>query len=104
MAQILGGPQGPLPCQDHEIASIRILVDAAPELTPVPRLARGQLVLVDSGPLEGVIGRVARDDDGRRQIVCSIDLLGRAVAAHLDRAALEVLPEDPRILPDILTP
>jgi len=103
VARILGNEHGPYPCADHEIESIRILVSAEAALSPVPCLRKGQLVMVMEGPFQGVIGRVARSSDGRQRIVCSIDLLGRAVAAHLERAAVEALPDDPRILPDAMS-
>lgn len=103
VARILGNEYGPYPCADHEIDSIRILADAEASLSPVPFLRRGQLVMVMEGPFRGVIGRVARDEGGQQRIVCSIDLLGRSVAAHLERAAVEPLPEDPRILPDAIS-
>jgi len=102
VARILGNEHGPYPCADHEIESIRILVDASADMDLVPALPRGRLVLVVEGPFKGVVGRVI-EDRGRRRIVCSIDLLGRAVSVHLEREALEPLPEDPRIMPGAVT-
>ena len=100
VSRILGNEHGPVACADREIASIRILVNAEASLSPVPFLQKGQLVMVMEGPFQGVVGRVARTGDGTQRIVCNIDLLGRSVAAHLDLAAVEALPDDPRILPD----
>lgn len=101
VVRILGNEYGPYPCADREIESIRIMIHAEISLSPVPYLHKGQLVMVMEGPFRGVIGRIARSEDGKkRRIVCSIELLGRSVAAQLDREAIEVLPDDPRILPD----
>jgi len=65
-----------------------MLLGAAADVQPRDGLARGQLVQVVEGPMQGVIGRVEKSPRGRT-IVVSVELLGRSVAASLNRAAVE---------------
>ncbi len=71
---------------DHEIASIQVLLQHADDASPQDQLGSGQLVQVMEGPLRGVIGVV--DQSRKRQIVVNVELLGRAVAATVDLAAV----------------
>ncbi|NOZ87301.1 MAG: hypothetical protein GXP49_13745 [Deltaproteobacteria bacterium] len=89
VVEILGNSFGPYPCREHEVESIRVLVGQVKDLSVYTYLPKGSLVLVKSGPLRGVVGTVVRAEDGARKIICSIELLGRSVAARLDRAAVE---------------
>ncbi len=88
VVRLVGVRHHPLPIPDTEVESIRMLLGATADAQPRDGLGRGQLVQVVEGPLQGVVGRVEKSPRGRT-IVVSVELLGRSVAASLDRAAVE---------------
>ena len=78
---------GPRPLEysvvpEHEIESIRTLVESRLRLDPFPCLRVGQMVRIKRGLLKGVEGRLI-ERRGRLRIVVSVELLGRAVAADV---------------------
>jgi len=75
----------PAPIPDHEIESIRTLVESELSYDPCPLVKVGQLVQVVSGPLKGVVGRLERKGSHAR-LVLSVDLIGQGVAVELDAA------------------
>jgi transcription antitermination factor NusG len=72
----------PQPIDEHEIASIRILVDSQLDLQPWPFLHLGSRVQVVGGPLAGAEGVVVAMKKGHRLVV-SITLLQRAVSVEI---------------------
>lgn len=76
----------PVPVPERQVESVRLLVEGAPDAGPHPLVGRGGKVQVIDGPLAGVVGVVLDSARGGRKIVVEVDLLGRAVAATLDKA------------------
>lgn len=73
---------------DHEIDSIRRLVESELAYDPCPLIREGMMVEVVYGPLKGVIGRLVRKND-RDRLVLSVDLIGQAVSAEVDAADIK---------------
>jgi transcription antitermination factor NusG len=73
----------PIPVDDAEVESIRLLVRAEVPLFPRAFLRVGQRVLIKRGPLEGLEGIIEKFGKSCR-IVVSITLLQRSVAAEID--------------------
>ena len=73
---------------NHEIDSIRQLVESELAYDPCPLIREGMMVEVVHGPLKGVIGRLVRKND-RDRLVLSVDLIGQAVSAEVDAADIK---------------
>ena len=70
----------PIEVQDDEIAGIRRMIENGGQ--PVPYLATGHRVRVETGVLAGVEGIYLRRSRG--QLVVSIQLIERSIALHVD--------------------
>ncbi len=75
----------PAPIPDHEIDSIRQLVESDLAYDPCPLIHEGDQVEVTHGPLKGVVGRLVRKNDKAR-LLLSVDLIGQAVSVDVDAA------------------
>ncbi len=80
---------------DEQVASLQLMLGAQLPVEDVAYWSLGDRVEVIAGPLAGLRGYVATNDQRRKRVIVSIDLLRRSVAveveAHLLRAAaLEV--------------
>jgi transcriptional antiterminator NusG len=75
----------PAPIPEHEIESIRTLVESRLAYDPCPLIKEGMMVEVVHGPLRGVIGRLVRKNDKAR-LVLSVDLIAQAVSVEVDAA------------------
>jgi transcription antitermination factor NusG len=75
----------PAPIPDHEIDSIRQLVESDLAYDPCPLIHEGDQVEVTHGPLKGVVGRLIRKNDKAR-LLLSVDLIGQAVSVDVDAA------------------
>jgi transcription antitermination factor NusG len=80
---IVGTEAGPTAVDAAEIAALTALVRSGLKAQPCPYLTPGQRVYLDGGPLAGVEGVVVTRNN-RQQLVISITLLQRAVAAEVD--------------------
>ena len=69
---------------EHEIESIRRLIDSDLQFDPCPLVREGQMVQVTHGPLKNVIGRLVRKDAQHARLVLSVDLIGQAVSVEVD--------------------
>jgi transcription antitermination factor NusG len=87
---ILGVGRLPAPVDPSEIAAIRHVVDSGIHAQPCKYLAVGTKVRIESGPLEGLVGIIARIKDSKRLIV-SVSLLMRSVAVELDGTSVKPL-------------
>lgn len=88
--QIVGRGRQPLPIPEQEMESVRRLVTAQADARPHPFLKEGDFVRVQTGPLKGVEGILVRRK-GRHQLVVSIQLLQRSVAAEVHLADIRPL-------------
>jgi transcription antitermination factor NusG len=77
------GELAPIP--DHEINSIRTLIDTELQFDPCPMIKEGMLVEVTHGPLRGVVGRLTRKGAHAR-LVLSVELIGQGVSVEVDAA------------------
>lgn len=82
VVRIIGTGCKPVPIPEHQVESVRILLSTGADAAPSDVLARGRPVLVTEGPLAGVVGMV--EESGKRKIIVSVELVGRAVSATLD--------------------
>ncbi|RME23317.1 MAG: UpxY family transcription antiterminator [Deltaproteobacteria bacterium] len=86
VVRILEVRQRPVPVPERVVESVRLLVEGSSDAGPHPLVNEGKLVQVVEGPLAGAVGRVVRVR--RRRLVVNVELLGRAVAATIDDAAV----------------
>jgi transcription antitermination factor NusG len=75
----------PAPIPEHEIDSIRRLIESDLAFDPCPMIREGMMVEVVHGPLKGVVGRLVRKNEKAR-LVLSVDLIGQAVSVEVDAA------------------
>jgi len=68
---------------DHEIESLRTVVEADRVIDPLTKLAPGTRVRVAFGALKGATGVLERGVDGQRRLVVQVTLLGRGVRTVL---------------------
>ena len=74
----------PAAIPEHEIESLRLLVNSELRYDPCPLIREGMMVEVVRGPLSGVVGRLIRKDATHARLVLSVDLIGQAVSVHVD--------------------
>ena len=84
VAYIVGVGKTPVPLADQEIAAIRAVTQSGLSLQPWPFVDIGQAVLIEDGPLRGVVG-VVINTKGAQHLIVSITLLQRSVAVDVDR-------------------
>ena len=70
---------------EHEIESIRTLLESALQFDPCPMIPEGTLVRVTHGPLQGIVGRLVRKGAHAR-LILSVNLIGQAVSVEVDAA------------------
>jgi len=73
----------PAPIDEHEIESVRTLVESELRFDPCPLVREGSLVEVVCGPLRGVVGRLVRKGSHAR-LVLSVGLIGQGVTVEVD--------------------
>ena len=73
------------PIPDHEIESIRQLIETDLQFDPCPLIREGMLVEVVYGPLRGVVGRLVRKGSHAR-LVLAVELIGQGVSVEVDAA------------------
>jgi len=74
-----------VPIPEHEIESIRRLVESDLQFDPCPLIREGMMVEVAHGPLKGVVGRLVRKGAHAR-LILYVDLIGQAVSVEVDAA------------------
>ena len=75
----------PAPIPEHEIDSIRTLIETDLQFDPCPLIKEGEMVEVTHGPLRGVVGRLVRKGAHAR-LVLSVELIGQGVSVEVDAA------------------
>jgi len=71
------------PIPEHEIESIRRLLQSDLQFDPCPLIREGMMVEVTHGPLKGVVGRLTRKGAHAR-LILSVALIGQAVSVEVD--------------------
>jgi transcription antitermination factor NusG len=93
---IVGIGKVPIPVDPEEIFAIRSVIDSGAASFPCDYIREGELVQIESGPLEGLVGIVQRTKSSERLVV-SLTLLMRSVAVEIDRSWVKrVAPTMPR--------
>jgi transcription antitermination factor NusG len=95
--RILGIGRIPTPVNESEIASIQHVMDSGAQAQPHPYVAAGQMVEIESGPLQGLKGIIVRLK-GSDRLVVSVSLLMRSVAVEVDQNSVRPLRE---VLPSL---
>jgi transcription antitermination factor NusG len=75
----------PAPIPEHEIDSIRRLLESNLQYDPCPLIREGMMVEVTHGALKGVVGRLVRKGAHAR-LILSVDLIGQGVSVEVDAA------------------
>ena len=88
----------PIPLDDEEIESLRVLVNSSLSLGPYPYLKVGDRVMISQGPLTGASGCIVQTD--KRRLIVSITLLQRSVAVDVASEWLEKCEERNVRLPE----
>jgi transcription antitermination factor NusG len=91
---IVGVAKTPVPVDQAEIASLRVLVNSRLDKEPWPYLRIGQAVRIEHGALRGLEG-ILSHVGGRHRIIVSVTLLQRSVAVELDSAWVTALQQGP---------
>ena len=84
VVQIVGTPLGPLPIAAEEIAALQLIARSGSSAEPWPSAKVGQRIVVSGGPLRGLRASLVEAKNQYRAVV-SVSLLGRSVAAEVDR-------------------
>lgn len=80
----------PVPIPDHEVDSIRQLVESTLPYDPCPTIKTGTMVEVVHGPLKGVLGRLTRKGTQAR-LILAVNLIGQGVSVQVDAADVRAL-------------
>jgi len=91
VARIVGGPDGPEPIPEQQIASVRTLCATDRLLEPWGRIEVGKPVRIISGGLLCVTDVVIDIKGKNKKIICNVEMLGRAVATELRPEDLEAV-------------
>lgn len=75
----------PAAIPDSQVEGVRTLVGSELKYDPCPLIAEGDEVVVVSGPLRGVRGRLLRKGSHAR-LVLNVDLIGQGVSVEVDAA------------------
>jgi len=97
---IVGAGKNPQAIDEVEIEAIRTVINSDAGYNPYPRLAAGQLVRVDHGSLEGLVGVVKKHKNEYRLII-SVTLLMRSVSVEIDRSWLTPIGNEKRFVPKL---
>lgn len=77
----------PYPVEEHEITALQAVMGSQFTVTPWPFMRLGQKVIINEGPLAGVIGLLSSIKSSHR-LVISVDILMRSVAIDVDASFL----------------
>ncbi len=88
--KVVGCNGTPVPVPAEQVEAIRTLVQSKLKYDPYPYLDRGREVLIKSGPLQGVIGRIM-EKRSKHRFVLSIDLIKKSVSVEVNVLDMEPL-------------
>jgi len=92
VVRFIGTKDGPVPVPEKTIESLKIMVNSDSPIITGNRLARGDTVMVVTGPFAGVIGTFV-SYRGKGRIVINIEALGQTAAVDVDESDIEPLPK-----------
>ena len=93
VVHVVGSGRLPLAVPDHEVDSIRRMIENGREVRPSGFIHAGDLVRITGGALaglEGILLPYDRDNPSAR-VAVSINLLQRSVSAEVDAFSLELV-------------
>lgn len=90
--RVLGIGRIPTPVNESEITAIQHIMDSCAHAEPHPYLTAGEMVEIESGPLQGLTGIIVRVKNSDRLVV-SVSLLMRSVAVEVDQVAVRPVRE-----------
>ena len=88
---ILGTAGKAMPLAPEEVQSLRVLERATVQVDSQPFLYVGDWVVIEGGPLDGLIG-ILKGNRKSTRVIVSVGLLQRSVAVELDRASVRLSP------------
>jgi transcriptional antiterminator RfaH len=91
VVRIVGNGRRPIPIEEDEIESIRILVSRRLKCEPHPFIV-GDRIAVESGALAGMCGTVLQVKN-KRCLIASITILARCVRVELELDAITAVPD-----------
>lgn len=83
LVHIVGFGKTPVPVDEQELESLKILIQAGLPVRREPEMAVGQPIRIERGPLAGASGIIV--DLRRQRFVVAISLLQRSVSVTLER-------------------
>jgi transcription antitermination factor NusG len=89
--QVVGAGKVPIMVEEEELQAVRRVIESGVAAQPWPYLKVGEMVRIETGPLEGLTGIVTRIRNAYRLVV-SVSLLMRSVAVELDSRWIKPLP------------
>ncbi len=93
---ILGAGKSPIPIDRLELSAVRQITESQLQAQPHRYLAVGEIVRVETGPLEGLVGIILRTK-GSDRLVVSVSLLMRSVSVEIDRNCVSPIRERSRV-------
>jgi len=88
--KVVGCNGTPVPVPAEQAEPIRALIQSKLKYDPYPYLDRGREVLIKSGPLQGIIGKIM-EKRSKHRFVLSIDLIKKSVSVEINILDMEPL-------------
>ncbi len=88
--RVVGCNGTPVPVPTEQVEAIRMLIQSKLKYDPYPYLNKGKEVLIKSGPLQGIIGKIM-EKRSKHRFLLSIDLIKKSVSVEIDILDIEPL-------------
>ncbi|MGE5443073.1 MAG: transcription termination/antitermination protein NusG [Ignavibacteriales bacterium] len=88
--KVVGCNGTPVPVPAEQVEAVRSLIQSRLKYDPYPYLDAGREVLIKSGPLQGIIGKIL-EKRSKHRFVLSIDLIKKSVSVEIDIVDMEPL-------------
>jgi transcription antitermination factor NusG len=88
--KVVGCNDVPVPVPTEQVEAIRMLIQSKLKYDPYPYLNKGKEVLIKSGPLQGIVGKIM-EKRSRHRFLLSIDLIKKSVSVEIDVLDMEPL-------------
>ena len=88
--RVVGCNGTPVPVPPEQVEAIRMLIQSKLKYDPYPYLNKGKEVLIKSGPLQGIIGKIM-EKRSKHRFLLSIDLIKKSVSVEIDILDMEPL-------------
>jgi transcriptional antiterminator RfaH len=89
--RVVGNKDKPLPVDDEIIMAVRSSIGDEGYVQMVPEvMRRGDRVVIQDGPLQGLIGRLDQETDGRARVVILLEAIEYQARLLIDKRCLKV--------------